>query len=137
MVLDAPGGAPDPADVEWLVRTASLGPEVISEAATVELVELTQDRQVPWATREAAQGVLVPLTAAGRVPETTAAQIVFASLAEGAGRQAGKLLVTAAKATRAKSITSQVARSAVELAGPHRRPGGTRHEPVLRQPGRR
>jgi hypothetical protein len=64
--LDAPGGAPDPADVEWLVRTASLGPEVISEAATAELVELTQDRQVPWATREAAQAVLVPLTAAGR-----------------------------------------------------------------------
>jgi hypothetical protein len=64
--LDAPGGAPDPADVEWLVRTASLGPEVISEAVTAELVELTQDRQVPWATREAAQAILVPLTAAGR-----------------------------------------------------------------------
>jgi hypothetical protein len=25
--LDAPGGAPDPADAEWLIRTASLGPE--------------------------------------------------------------------------------------------------------------
>lgn len=115
--LDAPGGAPDPADVEWLVRTASLGPEVISEAVTAELVELAQNRQVPWATREAAQAVLVPLTAAGRVPETTAAQIALASLAEGAGTQASKLLVTAAKATRAESITSQVARSAVELAG--------------------
>ena len=115
--LDAPGGAPDPADVEWLLRTASLGPEVISEAATAELVELAQDRQVPWATRQAAQAVLVPLTAVGRVPEMTAAQIALASLAEGAGTQAGKLLVTAGRATRAESITSQVARSAVELAG--------------------
>ena len=82
---------------------------------TAELVELAQDRQMPWATREAAQAVLVPLTAAGRVSETTAAQIALASLAEGARTQAGKLLVTAAKATRAESITSQVARSAVEL----------------------
>ena len=115
--LDAVDGPPDPADVEWLVRTASLGPEVISEAAAAELAELAQDRQVPRATREAAQAVLVPLTAVGRMPETTAAQIALASLAEGAGTQAGMLLVTAAKATRAESITSQVARSAVEPAG--------------------
>ena len=115
--LDAAGGSPDQAGVEWLVRTASLGPEVISEATTMELVELAQDRKVPWATREAAQAVLVPLTAAGRVPETTAAQIALASLAEDAGTQVGKLLVTAANATRAESITANVARSAVELAG--------------------
>ena len=115
--LDAAGGSPAPADVEWLVRTASLGPEVISEAAIAELVELAQDRRVPWATREAAQAVLVPLTVAGRVPETKAAQIALASLAEGAGTQAGKLLVSAANATQAESITSNVARSAVELAG--------------------
>jgi hypothetical protein len=115
--LDGVGDTPDPADVEWLVRTASLGPEVISEAVTAELVQLAQDRQVLWATREAAQAVLVPLTAAGRVSETTAAQIALASLAEGVGTQAGRLLVTAANGTRAESITGDVARSTVELAG--------------------
>ncbi len=115
--LDAAGGSPDQAGVEWLVRTASLGPEVISEAAAAELVALAQDRKVPWAAREAAQAVLVPLTAAGRVSETTAAQVALAGLAEAAGAQAGKLLVTAANATRAESITSKVACSAVELAG--------------------
>ena len=68
--LDAADGSPEAADVEWLVRTASLGPEVISDATVAELVELASDLQVPWGTREAAQAVLVPLTTAGRVLAT-------------------------------------------------------------------
>jgi hypothetical protein len=115
--LDAVDGSPDAADMEWLVRTAALGPEVISDATITELVELAQDRQVPWATREAAQAVLIPLTAAGRITEETAALIAVASLAEGPGPQAGRLLVAATRATRPESVTKEVARSAVELAG--------------------
>jgi hypothetical protein len=71
--LDPPDGSPESSDIEWLVRTASLGLEVISEPTVAELVELARDEEVPWATREAAQAVLVPLTAAGRVPGATAA----------------------------------------------------------------
>ena len=52
-------------------------------------VELARDAQIPWTVREAAQAVLVPLTAAGRVPDETAAAIALASLAE-AYRIAGK-----------------------------------------------
>ncbi len=115
--LDAAEGSPDAADVEELVRTASLGPEIISAATTAELVKLARDAQVPWAVREAAQAVLVPLTSAGRVPDETAAEIALASLAEGPGTYAGRLLVTAADAVRAESVTGNVARSAVELAG--------------------
>ena len=115
--LDAAEGTPDAADVEELVRTASLGPEIISAATTAELVELAQDAQVPWAVREAAQAVLVPLTSAGRVPDETAAEIALASLTEGPGTQAGRLLVTAAGAVGAESVTGNVARSGVELAG--------------------
>lgn len=115
--LDAAEGPPGAADVEELVRTASLGPEIISEAVAAELVELARDAQVPWAVREAAQAVLVPLTSAGRVPDETAAAIALASLAEGSGEQAGRLLVTAAAAVRAESVTGDVARSAAELAG--------------------
>ena len=115
--LDAAEGSPDAADIEELVRTASLGPEIISAATTAELAELARDAQVPWAVREAVQAVLVPLTSAGRVPDEMAAEIALASLAEGAGTQAGRLLVTAADAVRAESVTGNVARSAVELAG--------------------
>lgn len=115
--LDAAGGSPDAADVEELVRTASLGSEIISAATTAELVELARDARVPWAVREAAQAVLVPLTSAGCVPDETAAEIALASLAEGPGTQAGRLLVTAADAVREESVTGNVARSAVELAG--------------------
>jgi hypothetical protein len=115
--LDAAEGSPDAADVEELVRTAALGPEIVSAATAGELVDLARDAQVPWAVREAAQAVLVPLTSAGRVPAETAAEIALASLAEGSGTQAGRLLVTAADAVQAESITGNVARSAVELAG--------------------
>jgi len=115
--LDPPDGSPESSDVEWLVRTASLGPEVISEATAAELVELANGEEVPWATREAAQAVLVPLTAAGRVPEATAALIALANLSEGPGAEAGKLLVAAGNAARAESVTAKVARSVVELAG--------------------
>ena len=38
--LDAVEGSPDVADVKDLVRTASLGPEIISAATTAKLVEL-------------------------------------------------------------------------------------------------
>jgi hypothetical protein len=115
--LDPPDGSPESSDIEWLVRTASLGPEVISEPTVAELVELARDEEVPWATREAAQAVLVPLTAARRVPGATAALIALANLAEGPGTEAGKLLVTAGNATRAESVTAKVACSVVELAG--------------------
>ena len=115
--LDAAEGSPGAADVEELVRTAALGPEIISAATTAELVDLARDAQVPWAVREAAQEVLVPLTSARRLSEETAAEIALASLAEGPGTQAGRLLVTAADAVRAESVTRNVARSAVELAG--------------------
>ena len=67
--------------------------------------------------REAAQAVLVPLASAGRVPDETAAEIALASLAEGPGAEAGRLLVAAADAVQAESVTGSVARSAVELAG--------------------
>ena len=115
--LDAADGSPEAADVEWLVRTASLAPEVISDAAAAELVELAGDLRVPWGTREAAQAVLVPLTTAGRTPATATAPVAIANLAEGPGRQAGRLLVAAADAVGAGSVTGKVARSAVELAG--------------------
>lgn len=115
--LDAAEGSPDAADVGELVRTASLGPEIISPATTAELVELARDAQVPWAVREAAQAVLVPLASAGRVPVETAAEIALASLAEGPGTQAGRLLVTAAAAVQPDSVTGDVARSVVKLAG--------------------
>ena len=106
--LDAADGAPEAADVEWLVRTASLGPEVISDATVAELVELASDLQVPWGTREAAQAVLVPLTTAGRVLATAAAPVALANLAEGPGPQAGRLLVAAANAVPpADSVTRQ------------------------------
>jgi hypothetical protein len=82
-----------------------------------ELVELARDEEVPWVAREAAQAVLVPLTAAGRVPEATAALIALANLAEGPGAEAGKLLVAAGNATGAESVTAKVAHSVVELAG--------------------
>ena len=115
--LDPPDGSPESSDIEWLVRTALLGPEVISEATVAELVELARGEEVPWATREAAQAVLVPLTAAGRVPEAAAALIALANLSEGPGAEAGKLLVAAGNAMRAESVTAKVARSVVELAG--------------------
>jgi hypothetical protein len=115
--LDAADGSPEAADVEWLVRTASLGPEVISGATVAELIELARDPQAPWGTREAAQAVLVPLTTAGRVPQTTAAPVALANLAEGPGHQAGRLLVAAADAVPPDSVTCKVARSVVELAG--------------------
>jgi hypothetical protein len=115
--LDAAEGSPDAADVEELVRTASLGPEIISQTTVGELLELARDAQVPWAVREAAQAVLVPLTSAGRVPDETAAEVALASLAEGPGPQAGRLLVTAGSAVRAEAVTGSVARSAAELAG--------------------
>jgi hypothetical protein len=115
--LDAPGGSPEAADVEWLVRTASLAPEVISDAAAAELVELAGDPRVPWGSREAAQAVLVPLTTAGRTPATATAPVALANLAEGPGHQAGRLLVAAAGAVEAASVTGKVARSAAELAG--------------------
>ncbi len=115
--LDAADGSPEAADVEWLVRTASLGPEVISDATVAELVELASDLQVPWGTREAAQAVLVPLTTAGRVSATATAPVALANLAEGPGPQAGRLLVAAADAVPPDSVTGRVARYAVELAG--------------------
>jgi len=115
--LDGADGSPEAADVEWLVRTASLGPEVISDATVAELVELASDLQVPWGTREAAQAVLVPLTTAGRVSATATAPVALANLAEGPGPQAGRLLVAAADAVPPDSVTGRVARYAVELAG--------------------
>ena len=115
--LDPPDGSPASSDIEWLVRTASLGPELVSEITVDELVELAGDPEAPRAVREAAQAVLVPVAGAGRVPEETAARIALASLAEGAGMEAGKLLVNAANAVQAGSVTPKVARSAVELAG--------------------
>ena len=115
--LDVADGSPEPGDVEWLVRTASLAPEVISDAAAVELVELAGDPAVPWGIREAAQSVLVPLTTAGRTPATATAPVALANLAEGPGQQAGRLLVAAADAVEAGSVTGKVARSAAELAG--------------------
>ena len=115
--LDTADGSPDAAEVEDLVRTASLGPEIISAAMIAELVELASDARVPWAVREAGQAVLVPLTSAGRVPDQKAAEIALASLAEGPGTQAGRLLVAAADGVRAEFVTGNVARSAVELAG--------------------
>jgi hypothetical protein len=115
--VDAADGSPEAADVDWLVRTASLGPEVISDATIAELVELASDLQVPWGTREAAQAVLVPLTTAGRVPATTTAPVALRNLAEGPGPQAGQLLVAATDAVQPDSVTARVARSAVELAG--------------------
>ena len=115
--LDVADGSPEAADVEWLVRTASLAPEVISDAAAAELVELAGDPRVSWGTREAAQAVLVPLTTVGRTPAAATAPVAIANLAEGPGRQAGRLLVAAADAVGAGSVTGEVARSAVELAG--------------------
>jgi hypothetical protein len=115
--LDPPDGSPASSDIEWLVSTASLGPELVSEITVDELVELAGDPQAPSAVREAAQAVLVPLAGAGRVPEEIAARIALASLAEGAGTEAGKLLVTVANAVQAGSVTPKVVRSAVELAG--------------------
>ena len=58
--LDAPGGRPEPADVEWLVRTASLGPEVISEAATAGAGRARAGPAGAVGTRQAAQAVLRP-----------------------------------------------------------------------------
>lgn len=115
--LDPSDGPPPSSDIEWLVRTASLGAELVSEITVDELVELARDPEAPRAVREAAQAVLVPLAGAGRVPEETAARIALASLSEGAGTEAGKLLVTAANAVQAGFVTPKVVRSAVELAG--------------------
>lgn len=115
--LDAADGSPAAADVEWLVRTASLGPEVISDVTVAELVELASDLQVPWGVREAAQAVLIPLTTAGRVLATAAVPVAVANLSEGPGPQAGRLLVAAADAVAPDWVTDKVARSAVELAG--------------------
>jgi hypothetical protein len=115
--LDTADGSPAESDVQWLVRTASLGPEVVSDAAVAELVELAGDPQVAWGSREAAQAVLVPLTTAGRVPATATAPVALANLAEGAGTQAGRLLVAAADGVSAESVTGNVARSVIELAG--------------------
>lgn len=123
--LDDADGSPAAADVEWLVRTATLGPEVISDATVAELVELAADIQVPRGTREAAMAVLVPLTAAGRVAVTTTAPVALANLAEGPGPEAGKLLVAARDAVPPDSVSARVARSAVELAG-------RRSDPVAR-----
>ena len=115
--LDAADGSPAAADVDWLVSTASLAPEVVSDTAVAELVDLAGDPQVTWGSREAAQAVLVPLTAAGRVPATATAPVALANLAQGAGTQAGLLLVAAGAAVRAEDVTGSVARSVVELAG--------------------
>ncbi len=43
--LDPPEGSPEAADIEWLTRTASLAPEVITDATVAELVELAQPRR--------------------------------------------------------------------------------------------
>ena len=117
--------------MEWLVRTASLAPEVISDATVAELVELAGDPQVPWGTREAAQAVLVPLTTAGRVPATATAPVALANLAEGPGPRPGGSWSPPRTPCGQDSVTGKVARSAVELAGADQRPGSPRHEQVL------
>jgi hypothetical protein len=137
--LDAADSSPEAADVEWLVRTASLAPEVISDAAAAELVELAGDPRVPWGTREAAQAVLVPLTTAGRTPATATAPVAIANLAEGPGHQAGRLLVAAADAVEADAVTMEVARSAALLAGATSDPVARvmsrfTHKPVVADP---
>lgn len=115
--LDPSDGPPQATDIEWLTRTASLAPEVITDATIAELVELAQPPEVPWATREAVQAVLVPLTAAGRVPKATASSIALGNLRTGAGAEAGKLLVAASEVLHANEVTADIAHSVVELAG--------------------
>ena len=115
--LDPPDGSPESSDIEWLVRTASLGPEVISEATVAELVELANGEEVPWATREAAQAVLVPLTAAGRVPEAAAHPPPSLTCPKAPERRPASSLSLRGNAVRAESVTAKVARSVVELAG--------------------
>jgi hypothetical protein len=46
--LGAAEGSPDAADVEELVRTASLGPEIVPAATTAELIAVARDAQVRW-----------------------------------------------------------------------------------------
>jgi hypothetical protein len=115
--LDPPGGPPAAADVEWLTRTASLAPEVITDATIAELVELAGLAGVPWPTREAAQTVLAALTVAGTVPAPIGCSIALGNLGVGPGSEAGKLLVAASDALGSDEVTADVSRSVIELAG--------------------
>ena len=121
--------------MEWLVRTASLAPEVISDAAAAELVELAGDLRVPWGTREAAQAVLVPLTTAGRTghgngtsrhrePGRGPGTPGRAAPGRRRGRRSGRLRHREGRAFRRRARRGD------------RRPGCPRHEQVYPRSGR-
>lgn len=114
--LDSAGVA-DKDNLGWLVRTARLAPEVVPDCAVEELVALGGDPEVQWTAREAAQSVLVPLVAAGRLAKADALTIALGNLGEAGGAEAGNLLVSAGDALSAAQVTPAVVRSVVEIAG--------------------
>lgn len=115
--LDSADGVADRGDLDWLVRTARLAPEVVADRAVEELAALGGDPEVQWAAREAAQSVLVPLVAAGRLAKADALTIALGNLSEAGGAEAGNLLVSAGDALSAAQVTPAVVRSVVEIAG--------------------
>ena len=82
---------------------------------------------------EAAQTVLVPLTAAGRVPVEIGCSIALGNLGIGPGSEAGKLLVAASDALGSNDVTADVALSVIELAGRGSDPWARALQPVLRR----
>ena len=116
--LDPPGGTPDATDVDWLTRTASLAPEVITDATIVELLELARSCRGSMAHQRGGPGGArsrSPLPAGFR--SRSACSIALGNLGIGPGSEAGKLLVAASDALDSDDVTADVARSVIELAG--------------------